>query len=787
MTDYYHEVSYDQFTVTGTAYGWYELPNTNGYYQGGSNGFGNYPQNAGGFVEDLVALADPDVDFSLYDNDGPDGIPNSGDDDGYVDAFFAVHAGEGGECGGAWLWSHRSSLSWMGSGAFTTNDPSANGGFVKVNDYILMPELSCGGRNLIEIGVFCHEFGHSLNLPDLYAGDGSSEGIGGWGLMGSGSWGGDQGHPETPSHMCAWSKEQLDWVNPIGIPVNVVDIELPRVEDSPTVLKVWRDGNTSGQEYFLIENRQKVDFDESLLAPGVLIWHIDNSVSGNNNENHYQVDLEEADGRYDLDHGSNRGDTGDPYPGMTGNRFFDWSTTPNSQDYNGDTTQVAVNSIGDPDSIVAIGLLAVRYPVVGFIDYEFDDSGGDNDGVVDIGELIDVTFSVHNYSDTPAESVWAHILSSDPALSFPTDSVYIGAIAAYGDADNIGLPLSMQVDAGSDIHWSEFTIELTGADAFYFAHSEEFLIGHPTLLLVMDDEEDDYADYYRDALDSLGVPYAIRDVFLNGSPADSLEPFETLIWFTGRAVSNTIDQEEQDSLRSFIENGGRLFISGQNIAEDLSVNGQSFLEEILGVSYDQNTFDPILTGVQTNQVGAGLSLIVTAGSGGANNQTSRDVLIPLAGTQAAVVYDTTTLDVGGITRYNSQTDSRVVFFGFGFEAINRSTPNDTTQATRVQVMANVIDFLLGPIGIGGGGNDNAQKLPRSFTLSQNYPNPFNPTTTISFSVPDRRKVSLEVYDLRGRRVRGLVDRNLTPGFTRFRGMGKMIMGWVCHPVYICTV
>ncbi len=761
MTDYYHEVSYDNLTLDGSIYGWYEVPETYGYYEGGSNGFGFYPNNAQGFVEDLVILADPDVDFSPYDNDGPDGIPNSGDDDGYVDQLFVVHAGQGGECGGAWLWSH----SWSLPGYYTTNDSSANGGFIRVDEYILMPELSCGGGALIEIGVFCHEFGHSLNLPDLYDGDGSSEGIGGWGLMGSGSYGGDQRHPETPSHMCAWSKEQLGWLDPIEVPVNVEEIELPRVEDNQTVLKIWRDGDYSGPEYFLVENRQQVGFDASLLSPGLLIWHVDNRMGGNNNENHYLVDLEQADGRRDLNHGANRGDSGDPYPGYSGNRYFNWSTLPNSQDYNLDTTEVAVNVIGDPDSLVTIGLMTINYPVVDFMGYVIDDSGGDGDGVVDIGETVGITFTVHNYSDTPAESVWAQIVSSDPVLSFPVDNVFIGTIEGNSDADNSGQPFSMQVDPLSDIHWSEFTIELSGTGAFYYAHSEEFLIGHPPTLLVMDDEDDDYSTYYKNALDSLGVPYATRDVYQSGSPADSLEPFETLVWFTGRATENTITQEDQDSLRSFIGRGGRLFLSGQNIAEDLSSSGPQFLEEVLGVSYGQNTFDPLLNGVQTNQVGAGLKTIITTGGGGANNQTSRDVLVhvPGMGAQAAVVYDTTSFEIAGITRHVAETDARIVFFGFGFEAINRTNPNDTTMATRGEVMSNIIDFLMGEVGIGDGNGGDGNKLPRTFALFQNYPNPFNPMTTLSFSIPERRDVTLRVYDLRGRKVRELLHRTFMPG------------------------
>jgi M6 family metalloprotease-like protein len=766
LTDFFHEISYDQFTATGTVYGWYELPENNSYYQGNDNGFGSdYPTNAPGFVYQLCELADPDVDFSLYDNDGPDGIANSGDDDGFVDNLWAVHSGQGGECGGAWLWSHSWALQYGGAPVYVTDDDRIGGGSIRINSYILMPGNACNGTTLIEIGVFCHEFGHGIGLPDLYDTDYSSDGIGLWGLMSGGSWGADGHSPSRPAQACVWSKARMGWLVPQSIPRNFEDVELPRMQDNPTALKIWRDGDTSGPEYFLVSNRQKTGFDERLPGAGILIWHIDDTRYSNSNDDRRLVDLEAAD---DNDNNEN---PSDPFPGSLGSRFFNWSTSPNSNDYNGDTTQVAVNFIGDSDSVMTIGLLAVSYPMIEFENYSIDDSGGDNDGVVDIGETVDITFTVHNHSSTAAESVWAFILSSDPDLSFPVDSVYVGPIDAYGDADNAGQPFTMEVNAASDVHMSEFTIELIGTEMFYFASSEEFLIGHPTLLLVMDDGDDDYSSYYRAALDSLAVPYAMSDVYQSGSPADSLEPFDTLIWFTGRATEDILSQEEQDSLRSFVELGGDLFISGQNVAEDLSANGEDFLEEVLGVTYGSNSFDPILNGVQTNQVGEDLVMIVTAGSGGANNQTSRDVLIPVAGTQAAVVYDTTTGVVGGVTRYTNPTDSRVVFFGFGFESINRSNPSDSTQVTRLEVMENVIDFLMGEVGIGDAGSGSAN-LPRAFTLSQNYPNPFNPMTTISFTVPGRNKVTLDVYDLRGRRVRGLLDKFVMPGYYSVQWDGR---------------
>ena len=48
-------------------------------------------------------------------------------------------------------------------------------------------------------------------------------------------------------------------------------------------------------------------------------------------------------------------------------------------------------------------------------------------------------------------------------------------------------------------------------------------------------------------------------------------------------------------------------------------------------------------------------------------------------------------------------------------------------------------------------------IPTEFSIDQNYPNPFNPATTLSFSLPKDGRVSLVIYDIRGRAVAHLVD------------------------------
>jgi M6 family metalloprotease-like protein len=217
ITDYYDEVSYGNLTMTGTVYSPVQLLYNDTYYEGGCQGIFCLNGHVGGLIKEILDNKDPFVDFGIYDNDGPDGIPNSGDDDGYVDFVAFVHPESGGECGNSNLWSHNWSYEgWAESGdsAYATNDVSMSGGYIKVNEYTLQPARSCDNTSIIEIGVFCHEFGHALGLPDLYDWDGGpGNGIGHWGIMGSGNW----NTPESPAHPCAWTRMEMGWITPTDI------------------------------------------------------------------------------------------------------------------------------------------------------------------------------------------------------------------------------------------------------------------------------------------------------------------------------------------------------------------------------------------------------------------------------------------------------------------------------------------------------------------------------------------------------------------------------------------
>jgi hypothetical protein len=183
--------------------------------------------------------------------------------------------------------------------------------------------------------------------------------------MASGSWGCNNASPSTPCHLGAWSKAQLGWVNVVTLAPDTDHgtLVLPPVETSGTVYRV--DAGDGSGEYFLIENRQRVGYDQNLLREGMLVWQIDpdwivarwgsNTVNANV---HPGVWLRQADGRDDLTTpGRGRGDAGDPFPGSTGKAAFHAATSPAPNSYPGGPTGLTVLDIAVAGDDVTFRLL----------------------------------------------------------------------------------------------------------------------------------------------------------------------------------------------------------------------------------------------------------------------------------------------------------------------------------------------------------------------------------------------------------------------------------------------
>lgn len=311
MKNYYDEVSYGQFAVEATIANnsWLMMPNNITYYTRNNK--------VSEFINDALEASDPFIDYNQFRTSGSS-----------VYLVVIVHTGQDEATSGNPddIWSH------MG-GVF----PAKNLDNSWVVQYCTVSEFS-------PTGTFAHEFGHLLGLPDLYDNDYSSDGIGIWGVMGSGS---HLNGGTTPGHFSAWSKIQLGWLSPTIVSSNLINQPIPNVEDNQVVYKIPIPiTNPSSDEYFLVENRYRTKNDWYLPASGLLIWHIDDSLNSNANENHKLVDVEESTSTQHLDDrgNGNIGDSSDVW--SNSEEGFTPYTDPNSKSYSSTDSKFYLQDIG---------------------------------------------------------------------------------------------------------------------------------------------------------------------------------------------------------------------------------------------------------------------------------------------------------------------------------------------------------------------------------------------------------------------------------------------------------
>jgi M6 family metalloprotease-like protein len=362
---FYQQLSNGLLDIQGTTYTYTPLDSNEVWYAGGTsttcaqqNPFGS--QNCNGLfsntavtrmqsgLREALTKLDATVDFSQY--------VTSAADNGFVPLVLFIPQAMGGECGpgGApenHLWAHRFTI-----GTFQTNDndPFNAAQKVKISDYILQSGLggsnSCTTSQIMPIGTVAHETGHGFGLPDLYDTDGTTEGVGQWDLISSGSF--TTGF--SPARFGAWSLNELGWITIRALTTTGTYTFDDGSAAGDTAFYVRVQGPNPRGEYYLLENRQRQQSDTALIrvhcqragSPagcpgGLLIWHIDSAKIAQSVFNDvntgpiHGVALVQADSFGNLDAApvtgnfcpstsivfgcSNRGDAGDLFPGTTNN------------------------------------------------------------------------------------------------------------------------------------------------------------------------------------------------------------------------------------------------------------------------------------------------------------------------------------------------------------------------------------------------------------------------------------------------------------------------------------
>lgn len=279
MHNMYLEMSKNAYTVDGQASPWITVPHSEGWYaanrcfqdetgawvpgrEQSMNGHPDNPAGAGRLATDAIdalVAKDPDfpwADYDIEDQADRDGDGNVFEPDGVIDHLVLVHAGQGKSRGGGAegvyaVWAHSSTV----AGGYTI--PGTN---LKASNYIVQPEDA-------GVGVFAHEFGHDLGLPDLYDTSGNADSdVDFWDLMASGSHSGEI-FQALPTHMGIWDKWVLGWADPLTI----------RPGSNPREVKLGQTSRTPIDS----EDGIKVDLPDkvtTLATPhsGTKMWHSNN-------------------------------------------------------------------------------------------------------------------------------------------------------------------------------------------------------------------------------------------------------------------------------------------------------------------------------------------------------------------------------------------------------------------------------------------------------------------------------------------------------------------------------
>lgn len=244
-----------------------------------------------------------------------------------------------------------------------------------------------------------------------------------------------------------------------------------------------------------------------------------------------------------------------------------------------------------------------------------------------------------------------------------------------------------------------------------------------------------------------------------------LKNYNLVIWILGdeSTQDETFSSIEQTKIKEYLESGGKLFITGSEIAWDMegassaSNNDKEFLHNILKAKYindDSNIYS--VFGAANTQFSDLNFLYGTPSAASPYNEDYPDVIDTVNGSVPILFYNES--NIAGIAYTgvynNSEKEAQLIYIGFPFETIG----NSESRKKLMNASLNYFGFITTDIE-----KEENDIIPAKNILFQNYPNPFNPSTIISFSIKEESNVKLKIFDILGKEILTLVNENLKPG------------------------
>ena len=355
--DYFIAQSGGQFRPTFDVVGPITLDKTMAYYGGNDKYTGNdsRPEE---MVIDACRKVESTVDFSIYDRDN----------DGFVDLVYVIYAGYGesaNDNAGSLddtIWPHAWYI-YQGAGKEVSVDGKL------LDAYACSAELQGNtGTYRDGIGSFCHEYSHTLGLPDFYDTSGSNYGMSTWSLMDYGCYNGPDmngdGHSDgsVPVGYTAYEREFCGWLT-IEELTSPATVSLENLADSKKAYKIV---SSDQNQYFTLENRQQTGWDTYMASSGLMILKVDyDQMIWDNNI----VNCEPTRQRMTImpadNHRSFYDETGDLYPYNNNNSFTDQSA-PASKTNTGLSLGKPVTNITQANGVITFDFMggsAIDAPV----------------------------------------------------------------------------------------------------------------------------------------------------------------------------------------------------------------------------------------------------------------------------------------------------------------------------------------------------------------------------------------------------------------------------------------
>jgi M6 family metalloprotease-like protein len=337
VKDYHLENSYGQLSLTTTVVGPYKASKPMAYY--GAGNLASSPVRE--LIREAMVLADKDVNFADFDNDN----------DGVVDGVYVIYAGKAENGGGGYnaIWPH-----------FWEIAPLVLDGKT-ITNYACSSEIHTDDNTSLA-AIIVHEMGHLLGAPDYYDTDvlsnGFFNGTGQWDIMGGGTW---NNYGYTPAPHNPYTKTvTYGWANATTL-TSSGNVTLNNSTKYSTGF--YRINTATPNEYFLLENKQKIGFDAFVPGHGLLIYHVDGDYIKSHSE-YNNINTTSHQGLYPIcaywpskvvtEYGKLDSERtpfpGALYSGYPLNRSFTDDTAPNSLSWAGQKTSQPISNITENDT-----------------------------------------------------------------------------------------------------------------------------------------------------------------------------------------------------------------------------------------------------------------------------------------------------------------------------------------------------------------------------------------------------------------------------------------------------